>query len=521
MNYTFHEKDHNIIFVCNKLLKKLNIKVSLVTIRKDFDVHPEFPGLLAISDCLVKWGIENSAFKISKENLKFEDLSYPLIAHLTEKGGHFILLESGDQNYMTFSDENHNRQRITKVDFLKRWSGVLLYANSNGNGGEKKYYQNQLLYLLGLLRFPTAMLLTATILTYLVLKSPVSLYHILMFSAKFAGMVVSMILLNSTINSNNPLMRNLCGQGDNSDCNTILRSEASKITSWLSWSEVGFIYFSATLIYLVLNPINSVLFWYNILALPYTVYSIFYQYAKKNWCILCCSVQVLLWIEFLLNATLIHEGWNQFALIDLIKSTVIFFIPIMIWTYLKPLLVAAAQLKPANQQLKKFKYNRDLFMQMLTDQPRYAIDMNLSPVVLGNEDAQNIITVVSNPFCRPCADVHRYIDEWLNTDSRIKVNILFATTSQNDSPKNKFLNKLNNRELVSRALNEWYESNNKNYMEWALNFPLEADQNSQTITDKQNAWCEMADIISTPTILLNGYKIPVTYQLEDLKYFLN
>ena len=38
--------------------------------------------------------------------------------------------------------------------------------------------------------------------------------------------------------------------------------------------------------------------------------------------------------------------------------------------------------------------------------------------------------------------------------------------------------------------------------------------------DKQKAWCEMAEVTATPTMLLNGYRLPDLYQLPDLKYML-
>ncbi|MDB5136130.1 MAG: Vitamin epoxide reductase family protein, partial [Mucilaginibacter sp.] len=33
-------------------------------------------------------------------------------------------------------------------------------------------------------------------------------------------------------------------------------------------------------------------------------------------------------------------------------------------------------------------------------------------------------------------------------------------------------------------------------------------------------WCDMAEVVATPTILLNGYRMPNLYQLPDLKYML-
>ncbi|MDR3220154.1 MAG: vitamin K epoxide reductase family protein, partial [Dysgonamonadaceae bacterium] len=47
----------------------------------------------------------------------------------------------------------------------------------------------------------------------------------------------------------------------------------------------------------------------NILALPYSFWSVWYQKFKaKQWCVLCLIVQVLLWLIFAVN---LGFGWIQ------------------------------------------------------------------------------------------------------------------------------------------------------------------------------------------------------------------
>ena len=103
-----------------------------------------------------------------------------------------------------------------------------------------------------------------------------------------------------SLNANNPFVKNLCSLGGKNDCNAILKSDAAKVTSWLSWSEVGFFYFFGSLLSLLLASSSlPLLAWLNLFALPYAIYSIAYQYRHKNWCVLCCCVQALLLLEAL------------------------------------------------------------------------------------------------------------------------------------------------------------------------------------------------------------------------------
>ena len=95
----------------------------------------------------------------------------------------------------------------------------------------------------------------------------------------------------------------LCQPGSKRDCNAILSSKAAKVFEGLTWSEVGFFYFAGTWLLLLFGGrspfVWQILALLNIVSLPYTVYSIYYQArVAKKWCVLCCTIQALLWLEF-------------------------------------------------------------------------------------------------------------------------------------------------------------------------------------------------------------------------------
>jgi len=337
-------------------------------------------------------------------------------------------------------------------------------------------------------------------------------------------------LLIQSIDASNPLVQNLCGLNSKNNCNAILKSEAAKVTSWLTWSEVGFFYFAGSLLTLVINPNSlTVLAWINLFTLPYTVYSINYQYRQKNWCILCCTIQVLLWLEFL---TSIGFGLITFKQADLTPYTLFlslfcFLLPIATWAFLKPFFSKASQVSSLKQQLNKFKYNSELFIQALENQPHYAVPEDLMPIILGNPLAENIITMVSNPFCDPCAKAHQQLDEWLRQRNDLQLKIIFTTADHDDDEKTKMarhinaLAKSNNMAFVENALSDWYAQTQKKYDTWAEQYPVSLNGDINKVTERQKAWCELAEIAFTPTILVNGYKLPEPYKLEDIKYLIN
>jgi hypothetical protein len=73
---------------------------------------------------------------------------------------------------------------------------------------------------------------------------------------------------------------------------------------------------------------------------------------------------------------------------------------------------------------------------------------------------------------------------------------------------------------VKQALNDWYEQKQKNYEAWAKLYPIALNGIEYQKMEQQKAWCQLAEVTATPTLLLNGYRLPQLYQLTDLKYML-
>ncbi len=525
-------RQNNVFVVVNQLLKTLNVKVSKGTLSRTLAEHPSYPSLLSISDSLSDWSVSNQAYQIDKKDYDPDDLFYPFIAHSNDDGGHFMLVQKIVDKKVSYSDEKGKGQEMSEVDFLLKWSGVALHATADEKSGEQYFSENRLRDLFDKMRIPLVIgILVASVAASINYGSLTYGFGILLI-LKLAGTGVCILLLMHGINANNPLIQNLCSLGSKNDCNAILKSDAAKVTTWLSWSEVGFFYFAGSVLALLIDP-NAIraLIWINVLALPYTVYSLSYQYNRKNWCVLCCSVQLVLILEFL--TTLLFEsraltsGIPQLSLGLLAVISIAFLVPIAIWVFLKPFLTSTSELKPLKGQLKKFKYNTELFEQALVNQPKYAVPDEIMPLILGNPDAETTITMVSNPFCEPCAKAHQTLDDWLRTRKDIKLKIIFTSADDDNEGRTKVsrhaaaLSLLNDSELLKNALNDWYGQTNKKYEQWAAKYPVNFNGEQSIVTEKQKAWCDFAEIRYTPTILVNGYKLPQPYRIQDIKYLLS
>ena len=121
----------------------------------------------------------------------------------------------------------------------------------------------------------------------------------------------------------------------------MLNAPVATLGGILPWTDVGLLYFSGGLLLSLLAGFQPVL-WplvglLALLALPYTVFSLYYQGAvARQWCTLCLGVQAVLLTEGILAivqgvslpTTTQPYGWAVAALL----------LPAISWLALKPTL---------------------------------------------------------------------------------------------------------------------------------------------------------------------------------------
>jgi len=515
-----------------KLLKTLGLNINHEDVIHELDKHPDYPSLLAVSDVLTTFHVENAAYRVDFDEL--EQVPFPFLAHTRTNGGEIALVKKvGDGQYHLASDKWDNH-KVSREEFKKMYNGVVLTAEPPVEPWSAKRPFSTLKQLKAPALFAGALCIIAAALTFHTgyfsgLGWPLALLTLF----KTIGLITSLLLLIQSVDSNNPLVQVLCQTQGKTNCNAILSSKAAKAFWGFSWSEIGFFYFAGTWLLLLFGG-NSPAVWQtilllNIISLPYTFYSIYYQWrVAKQWCVLCCTVQAVLWLEFI--AIMVHgvnalgAGWS--ALSTLSAIFICLLTPAVLWLTIKPLLLKLQTLVPLKQQLRQFKYNAELFNKMITQQPRYALPDESWSIVLGNAEAENVITMVSNPYCSPCSQTHKLLDELLSERADIQARIVF--TANNDerdrrTPISRHLMALNDtagKPTIKKALHDWYEQKQKSYEAWALVYPVELKESGFYKLDKQHEWCQMAEVTATPTLLLNGYRLPDLYQLPDLKYML-
>lgn len=490
--------------------------------------HPFYPSLLSISEVLEnEAGIKNFAVKITLAQLK--DVTFPCIAHTDLRGWEYIIITDFKADTV-FYELNGKRKKLALSEFEKIWTGVVLMSETQQKGLLQKWdFEKLVPYLL-----PTiALVLFFSLVVNTQKTSVLSLVAFIgELACLLAGLAVSVLLLIQSLGKSNALIQQLCGADAKHNCNSILSSKAATISSWLSLSDLGFLYFSGNLLLLLFSNSSSavlILVAFNLLALPFTFWSVYYQWRiAKTWCRLCLMIQGLFWLQAIFSLSIFlpnRQVFNSFELFQIIFFLVLFTLPLFLWLSVKPLLKNLQQIPSLKHELNKFKFNVAVFQQQLAAQKTYLGVIPKTTIVLGNPDAPLRITMISNPFCNPCARAHQFLDEWLHKGMNFRLEIIYTYQMNDDDRQKWFFKHLMNIQKdgkfkIADALYHWYGTDYQKLEKWQEAFPAYTFEEDKIELLEQVNWCKLNEIKGTPTFYVNGHLLPENYRLKDLKYVL-
>jgi uncharacterized membrane protein len=535
-------RNENAIEIVNELLLLKNVKATATGIEEDLQKHPDYPSLLSISDVLTSYGIDNISIKTSFDEL--HKLPMPCIAPIVvnEEEKYTIIL-SVTNEAISYYNPKTMRLEVTSIDyFIKQWrSKILMVINTDEAIGEKDYLKKRRVER-NQNWTKTLSFLALPILTFIACmwsifwNSLVAVLPGLYTISTLAGLISGVILIAYEIDEDNPLLNQICKSGKKVNCSAIINSKASKIAG-ISWSSIGFIYFSGSLILLlvqgILNPqVLVILTWLNTLALPYIFFSIYYQWrVAKQWCVLCLTVQAILFIQGLIT---IFAGWHFLIPINYLfkgnigLATILSFsLPAIVLAIVLPAFRIAKSTKQLKRDLQRFKYNPQIFNTLLKKQKIITESTEGLGITLGSPNPTYKIIKICNPFCGPCAKAHAPIEELLHSNPNVQLQIIFSV-SEDSGPKTQTvkhfmaIQEKYGESSVKQALDSWYLAPKKDYNAFAAKFPLngEVGRQSQSLKD-MFAWCEKTQIAFTPTFFVNGHQLPEMYSANDLKNLLS
>ena len=530
MNLTAPQK--NALHGLDMLLRLSKVRVTRATLRDKLWQHPDFPSLTSLSDTLDELKVDNIAAHLTPEQLP--EIPLPALVYLRSEGGFFAPVRATASDAVEWWHSKRGWQTETLARFNQQWNGVALLIEPTERSGEAGYAQSRKKELVENLRLPFVALSLSICLGvwaggYQGPPTGAPLYYTLLL-LKLVGLSVSSLLVWYGLDADNSFLRSICQLNARTNCSTVLNTAAAKLFSWLSWAEVGLFYFGGGLLALLLfqkNPavLYPLLFGVAIAALPYTFWSVYYQWHRaRQWCVLCLTVQGLLWLEF---GTLLYFqrrlSWPAgFGIPEISRLLASFLLLPALWALLKPVWSQALRTDGLQRNLQKIKFDPG-YIESLSQRTRTLppIFTGMQVATLGNAEATDTLTVVTNPTCSLCSRAHLEIEALMTELEDVKCQIILAAANRPADASAFVAHRVLSQpvEQMPLALHEWYTT--LRVESWLKNITLgKATDEGATQLGLHRQWCELAGVSATPTVFFNGIEIPRYYTILESKQLL-
>lgn len=478
--------------------------------------HPNYPSLYAITDTLNLINVENVAANIPKE--QYDELPTSFLAIYNND----LTLVTKSHNEVILFKKKGIKSKISVNDFMLNWSGVIIAIEPNdisiqastNKSVESRNYFFALLTLLG----------------FSLLFNNYKWSNIFTLFSSAIGLGISILILQEKFGFSNAIVSKLCNINTNTSCDSVIKSNESKINKWVSFSDIPFLFFAINLLYSIFYSLSSeiVIGFVSVLSLPLILYSFWLQkFIIKKWCFLCLLTSLLIIVQavyFLFNSEL------EFVFsISIIGSY--FFVGLLvcfIWFFTKPTIEEKEQLIKETVELKKFKRNFTLFSSLSKDIHHLETFKKLQGVRFGEAKAPVNLTLFLSPTCGHCHVAFKESFDLVNKfPSKVSLNVLFNLNPENeDNPyldvaKNLLAMAFNSPLDVEEAIKDWHIYNldlDVWQKKWGEN-QLTPDVEYQLQT--QYDWCSDNEFNFTPVKIINNKVFPEGYNITEVKYFLN
>lgn len=504
-----------------QLLSFYGVKVNDSEISQRLLRHPYQASLLSISEVLSSLSVVNICYRTDLDALT-SSFSTPLFCVLFLEDEHvFAIVESCNPTSVSVITENSRRKDFKREEFAGAWNNIVLEITDvkEGWGHEQSTYHNSN-------RPATAAgFLLGGIIAFFIFKglshsSNVELITCVIFSV---ACFISWLLVLQEIDNHNPLVKKLCSSSA-SDCDEVSKAPVSRMLSWISTSEIGFVIYAGALLSTItygLSPFLSLF----ILVSPFVSLFFVWQMAFviRKWCQLCLIIHLCvltLTIVLLLNITSISSGDLSYQ----IGTVALFLMPGLLWIILRPLLKKIKKGDFANRELYKLRSNPVLFNAILKSSPKQSIPNELKAFTFGDQSSTNELIIVLSTFCNYCGEAFNIVERWIKAgDLDFRIVFIFISDSAPENENTQFvkwLSSASSEQHLLDVLHSWYNSKSKHLQTWALESKL-IQQDIPYRYEILRSWMNEIDISGTPTFYLNGYKIPDDLKLEDLRWLIS
>lgn len=482
------------------------------------------------------WGIKNilREYNINAVGLKLTEselfsLPTPFFMKLDSSfDPEFVLFTKIEHNQYQYVTTTGDQSVISPEKFQKYWNGMVLYPELTSQSGENNLLSNRINVFLQKIKIPLVILSGLLVIFLQCVKKMGELnpFNILILIFYILGILTCIGLLIQDIDRNNLFVKKICQLNKKMNCSGVIESKGAKLVGRISWSEIGFIFFTGSLLINLFIPSGMpFLFWIHVLTLPYTAWSVIYQWkVVKAWCPFCLYVQLNLWLIFF--ALWIGKYYSlpfDFHIEIFVKTFLCYLLPTICLWFIMPFIRQSYQLPFIVYQFRKLKSNENIFHSILKEQQPLILDSIARSIVFGNPESTFTITVINNPYCHHCAMTHKRLNNLLQKyRDQIKLELIFIGDDHMEDVIKQLIAIYYNygRESAEQIYSSWFEKGKAIFKQYPIN---EQNGNVNVLNDiylAQKEWKTNKKEVVTPSIYINNFELPEEYQLEDIIYFI-
>ena len=528
MFYSQRNED-NVTSVVYRLMKKGRIKVTFNTVAEYIKSHPNFPSLKCICDFFNEMNIVNYALRIDEQDLyKLDD---QFIAHIKESGGKVIMVYSVDKKRVVFADSLKGKRAMNTRKFLDNWDGVVIIIEPTELSGESDYNEKRKNEIINKALLPLAILVFCLLIFFGVARdysvseifSDTTLFALLL--AHLTGLTFSVLLLRQELNLKTKFTDKLCHLATNADCDAVTKSKASKIFGSITWADAGIVYFTGGLTALFILPI---VFSFNTLsvlaisALPYPVFSVLYQWIKiRKWCPLCFSVQFVIILESVIAFNILN--FNELRISYFMPVLILFSIVFLFVLLFKFLFIISREMEHLKLETLKMKRDPEVFLYKLNQGERLDIAVDEHALVFGDTQSTILMSVFLSFHCSACSKKFDHIVRLMDKNFKFKIQLIFSPPLDDISGrlfKSVYHSaKFGDKNLALKELITWYNTDSKKRLKLVPVNNIEGTIDGYTDMISYNTLLfSKGYITAVPSVYVNGYLLPDTYTMEDIRY---
>lgn len=477
--------------------------------------HPNYPSLFAITDSLDLLSVENAAVRVSKEQIV--DLPSNFLAYFKEE----IILVEKAKNFVRINTLKKGSLKMSYENFLLDWNGVIVAIEPNN-----VVARENLKVEFSWLKFTLPLLLVVGLSFF---YNNYTLFSIIFLATSVLGLIVSIFIVQEKLGFKNSIISKFCNLSSNSSCNSVINSKEGN-NKWIDFSDLPLIFFGASLIAILIQPLSSAIFigFLSLLAIPVIVSSIWIQkFEIQKWCVMCLAVSALIFVQSAIwfASDLFTLSFSFQEIFPFVFSVVLL---IPIWSVLKTMVKNVLENENSLKEMKKFKRNYSL-LNFLSKKVPYPNGLeDLRGLNFGNRNAAVKLSIIISPSCGHCHKTFQEaFDLVLRFPDKIFLNVLFNINPENaENPYKPVVERLLavNRATPGKtveAISDWHIKKmglKKWLKKWHVDtVSIMINQEIQ----KQYEWCSKNNFNYTPVKIVNDKVFPSEYELSELKYFLN